>query len=275
MDITAVGDVTLGWGESLVWDDERGRLYFVDCAASTLHWLDDGDDTLNTVTLPSMCAGIVPTDREGVLVGALDDGLYVIDPDAGATELLAAYPEQLGGRCNDMCADTGGNLITGKLNIGPAEGSAWRYEAAGDRWTLIDPDISNTNGPQVGVIDGVTTLVIGDSSTHYYRYDYDPTTGAVGDRSIFGNMDDVDGVADGTTLDADGGLWCALYDGSQLVRFTTDGLDRTIPLPVKDPTDVTFGGPDLDRLYVVSLGPLLVVDGLGTTGRPEPRFTLP
>jgi sugar lactone lactonase YvrE len=55
---------------------------------------------------------------------------------------------------------------------------------------------------------------------------------------------------------------------------------------VLNPTDVTFGGPDLDRLYVVSIGPspsgldggldgaLLVIDGLDTAGRPEPRFHL-
>ena len=45
-----------------------------------------------------------------------------------------------------------------------------------------------------------------------------------------------------------------------------------------NPTDVTFGGPDLDRLYVVSIdgpgeldGALLAIDGLGAHGRPEPR----
>ena len=35
-----IGDFTLTWGESLRWDDRRRRLYFVDCAAQTLHWLD-------------------------------------------------------------------------------------------------------------------------------------------------------------------------------------------------------------------------------------------
>jgi sugar lactone lactonase YvrE len=55
-------------------------------------------------------------------------------------------------------------------------------------------------------------------------------------------------------------------------------------MPVANPTDVTFGGPDLDRLYVVSIGAqpvadasldgaLLVVDGLHVLGRPEPRFS--
>ena len=68
--------------------------------------------------------------------------------------------------------------------------------------------------------------------------------------------------------------------GGQLARLTTGGLDRTLAMPVSNPTDVTFGGPDLDRLYVVSVagegeldGALLVVDGIEPGGRAEPRFS--
>jgi sugar lactone lactonase YvrE len=275
--IERVGDITLGWGESLVWDERSERLYFVDCAARTLHWLHAGGVELQTLRLPSMAAGIVPT-RDGALVGALDDGLHRIDPDAGTTALLATYPPGLGGRANDACADLSGHLITGTLNLGPAPGSSWWYSSR-DGWRLLDPDISNTNGPTVGVLDGTMTLVVGDTSAQYFAYPYEPDTGAVGPRRVFGDVSGLDGLPDGATLDEDGGLWCALVGGGQLARFTTDGLSRTVALPVSNPTDVTFGGPLLDRLYVVSVdgvgdldGALLVIEGLGVRGRPEPRF---
>ena len=282
MEISRVGDFTLGWGESVVWDDWRQRLYFVDCAKQNLHWLDGGDGDLQTMRMPSMPTGIVPTD-DGELVAVLDDGLHVVDVDGGSTRFLAAFPDEVGGRCNDAAADLNGNLVTGRLNLGLADGSAWRY-SAGDGWRLLDPDISNTNGPTVGVLDGEMTLIIGDTSTVYYSYPYRPDTGEVGERSVFGDTSLIEGLPDGATLDADGGLWCALVGGSQLARFTTGGLDRQVAVPVLNPTDVTFGGPDLDRLYVVSIGPspsgldgaldgaLLVIDGLEAVGRPEPRF---
>lgn len=127
------------------------------------------------------------------------------------------------------------------------------------------------------------TLVVGDTAAHYFAYDYEPATGTVGPRRIFGDMTDLPGGPDGATLDADEGLWCALFGGAAVVRFTNAGLDRTIEVPVTNATDVTFGGRDLDRLYLVSVadpnavvgaldGALLVIDGLGTRGRPEPRF---
>ena len=67
-----------------------------------------------------------------------------------------------------------------------------------------------------------------------------------------------------------------------MARFTSSGPDRSLLLPVTNPTDVTFGGPSLDRLYVVSIGSdannldgaLFVIDGLDTHGRAEPRCTL-
>jgi sugar lactone lactonase YvrE len=281
--IERVGDFTLGWGESLVWDDRRERLYFVDCAAHTLHWLDHGGDELQTLGLPSMAAGIVPTE-DGALVACLDDGVHRVDPDTGTTQLLTRYPEGLGRRANDACADLSGNLITGTLNMEKAVGSAWWY-SAGEGWRLLDPDIANTNGPTAAVLGGTMTLVVGDTSAQYYAYPYDAERGTVGPRRVFGDVSGLDGLPDGATLDDGEGLWCALVGGAQLARFTTAGLDRTVTVPVANPTDVTFGGPGLDRLYVVSIadggsggsaldGALLVIDGLGARGRPEPRFAL-
>lgn len=281
---TRVGDVRTGWGESAVWDDQRDRLWFVDAAAATLHWMDGGDGELGTFTFPSMATRVLLTDTDALLA-LLDDGIHVVDPDAGTTELLTAYPDAIGGRCNDACVDPAGNLVTGKLNMGPAEGSAWWFSPV-DGWRLLDDDISNTNGPQVIESDGATTLIIGDSAADYYAYDYDPSSGSVGERRVFGAVGGLGGVADGSALDTRGGMWCALPGGAHLVRFRDGQLDRTLPLPVENPTDVCFGGPGFARLFVVSIGLgvepdsdsldgcVLAIDGLAAGGGPERRFPL-
>ena len=270
MRIREACDATFGWGESVVWDERRERLYLVDCASSTLHWLDRGEGELHGRRLSSMPTGVVPME-DGRLLIVLDEGLWAVEPDDGSEELVAAFPTELGGRAKDACADLTGNVITGKLNLGPAEGSAWRWSAI-DGWRLLDPDIANTNGPAVAVLDGRTTLLIGDTAADYYAYEYEPTTGAVGPRRVFGAMSGLEGQPDGATVDCDGGYWCALVGGSQLARFTVDGLDRTVALPVPNPTDVTFGGAELDQLFVTAIdGPLLVIDDLGFVGRCEPR----
>ena len=152
-----IGDFKLTWGESLRWDDRRRRLYCVDCAAQTLHWLDDAEPPLHTLKLPSMAAGLVLTEGHE-LVACLDDGLHVVDPDAGTSELLVAYPEGMHGRANDANADGSGNLVTGTLNLGSGPGATWWFSAL-DGWRLLDPDFGNANGPVVIHVGGQSTLV--------------------------------------------------------------------------------------------------------------------
>jgi sugar lactone lactonase YvrE len=275
--ITRVGDFTTHWGESALWDERRQRLYFVDTLGMAIHWLDDGSDAPTTFATPEMPSGMV-LDQHGRIVVTGERGLCLFDPDSGDWSQLSVYPDRLGdgARCNDMCADLEGNLITGKLNLGPDEGSSWWYQPTTDTWKLLDDDISNTNGPTVAVLDGTMTLIIGDSSKHYFAYDYDARTGTVGPRRIFGDVDALGGgIPDGATLDDADGLWCAFPGRSQLIRFTTSGHDGTIDLPFEHPTDVTFGGPDLDRLYVTGINEgLYVIDGVGH-GRVEPRTVTP
>lgn len=127
------------------------------------------------------------------------------------------------------------------------------------------------------------TLVVGDTSADYDAYPYDGVAGTVGPRRVIGPTTGLEGRPDGSTVDADGGLWCALVGGGQLARFVDDHLDRLVPLPATNPTDLAFGGPDLDRRFVTTIatqdpgtldGALLVIDDLGVAGRPEPRFDL-
>lgn len=287
VDVSRVGDFTLDWGESLRFDDRRGRLYCVDCATQRLHWLEDAEPPLHTLQLPSMPAGLVLTEGNEV-VACLDDGLYVVDPDAGTWELLAGYPAGMHGRANDAQADGSGNLVTGTLNIVAAPGAAWWYSAT-EGWRLLDDDIGNANGPVVIDVDGESTLVLGDTTAGVaYAYPYDGAAGTVGDRRVFADHAALHGAPDGAAADAAGGVWSCVLRRGQIARFTDSGLDRVVDVPVPNPSDVAFAGPGLDRLFVTSIafdlgdgmqpttesGWLLAVDGLGATGRPEPRFAL-
>lgn len=287
-EIQPVADVALVWGESLRWDDRRRRLYFVDCGAQTLHWLDNAEPPLGTMQLPSLPTGVALTEDHRLVV-ALDDGLYVVEPDAATSELLSPYPEGLGGRANDANADLDGNLVTGTLNMAVAPGSYWWFSAT-DGWRQLDDGISNANGPVVLDVDGTPTLVIADTfNASVYAYPYNGVEGEVGERRVFLDTRPLAGLPDGACADGDGAVWSCLVGAGTIVRHMSDGARAMeITTGVELPSDVTFGGADLDTMFFVSIavdlagvhvtspnaGRLMRVDGTGVCGRPEPRMRL-
>lgn len=286
---SAVGDFKLQWGESLRWDDRRQRLYFVDCAAETLHWLEAGQPPLRTMSMPSLPTGLVLSE-DGRIVVALDDGLYVVDVDSASLDLLTPYPSGLGGRANDATADPDGNLVTGTLNSVPTtDGSYWWYSSR-QGWKQLDNGIGNANGPVVLDIDQRSTLVFADTLAFaLYAYDYDGPAGVVRDRRVFADTREIGGMPDGACADSDEGVWTCLLGAGKIVRYGADGVQHVVETGVELPSDVTFGGEGLERMFFVSIavppmpglviksplaGALMAVDDSGFRGRPEPRFRL-
>ena len=139
-------------------------------------------------------------------------------------------------------------------------------------------------------VDGRSTLVLGDTPARsVYAYPYDGAAGTIGARRVFGDHAALGGAPDGATADAEHGVWSCVLGTGKIARFTAAaGLDRIIEVPMPNPSDVTFGGPDLDRLFVTSIaanlgedaaptqeaGWVLALEGLGVRGRPESRFQL-
>ena len=86
-----------------------------------------------------------------------------------------------------------------------------------------------------------------------FAYEFDIDSGTIGMRHEFASLDSIPGVPDGSSVDSEGFLWNAVFDGGCLVRYAPDGrTDRVVPLPVSRPSACTFGGPDLATLYVTT-----------------------
>jgi L-arabinonolactonase len=70
---------------------------------------------------------------------------------------------------------------------------------------------------------------------------------------LFAGTKELPGDVDGSSVDAEGYLWNARYDGGCLIRFSPDGkVDQIVKLGVSKPTHVTFGGPNLKTMYVTT-----------------------
>jgi sugar lactone lactonase YvrE len=86
-----------------------------------------------------------------------------------------------------------------------------------------------------------------------FVYDYDAASGAIAGRRSLVVIPEAEGRPDGMTVDEEGCLWVALWDGWAIARFDPAGrLIGKVSLPVQRPTSCAFGGRDLSTLYVTS-----------------------
>ena len=70
---------------------------------------------------------------------------------------------------------------------------------------------------------------------------------------IFVDNTDLKGFPDGSTIDINGYLWNAEWNGGQVVNYDLNGrLINTIKTPMKRPTCCVFGGKNMNILYITS-----------------------
>ncbi|PPS36333.1 calcium-binding protein [Pseudomonas amygdali pv. morsprunorum] len=290
MRIEIVVDVKTTLGEGPVWDVEQQRLYWIDSFdGRVLRCTDDGRELRAWDVGQKIGSMALRRSGDAALV-ALQTGIYNLDLPTGDIELIVdPEPGLPDNRLNDGKVDRHGRFIVGSMDTREDQASAKLYRLDPDlSLHTLDEGIIVSNGPCWSP-DGETFYFADTWSGDIWAYDYDNTSGAVANRRTFAKVDtSAGGAADGCTVDAEGCLWQALVYAGKLVRYTPDGqVDRIIDMPVKKVTSLTFGGPNLDTLYVTSMarpplprfpkdgqqrGALFAITGLGVQGIAERRF---
>jgi sugar lactone lactonase YvrE len=237
-------------GEGPVWDARINRLVWVDILASQVNLTDVQTGATDVIETP-LHVGAVAIRASGGYVAALQNGFWVIN--GGNVEPLAILPDARPNlRFNDGKCDPAGRFWAGTMAYDESPGAGALYRLDGNGLvTRILGGISVSNGLAWSA-DGRTMFFI-DSPTH--RIDaltVESATGEIADRRPVVHLDPESGYPDGMTIDAEDGLWVALWRGSAVHRYLDGVLDAVIDLPVSLPTSCAFGGDDLDELYITS-----------------------
>jgi L-arabinonolactonase len=155
-------------------------------------------------------------------------------------------------RFNDSRVDPQGRFWAGTMDdVARGEvGTLYRLDS-GHRMTAVLHPIIISNS--LAFSPDSRTMYFSDTvSREIWAYDFDSVSGIPSNRRVFANVP-APGTPDGSTVDAEGYLWNAEWDGARMVRYAPDGrVDRIIPMPVRHPTCCTFGGPDLTTLFVTT-----------------------
>lgn len=291
MQVDCVASTKSRVGEGAVWDDRAGVLWWVDIPAGLIHCFSPATGENKTITYGEP-VGCLAVREAGGLVLATKSGFWFFDPDTGVRTSIADPEADLpDNRFNDGTTDAQGRFWAGTMKDGGAP------EALGAFYRL-DPDLTvtrwrdgiyTTNGLAFSADGG--RMYFSDSNPRVrtiWVAEYDGETGTPGAPEVFFDTRAVAGRPDGGTVDADGCYWQAGIEGWALYRLSPEGeVLMEVEMPVEKPSKPMFGGPDLDVLYVTSLGvglaegtearqpeagSLFAVSGLGIRGVPQVRF---
>lgn len=254
-------DAQSGVGESPIWDAEQQALYWVDITGKSVHRCDPSSGAHRVWRTEDFPVAIALANSGKGAIVALAQGVGLLDFD-GAMTPFTNPDDHPGNRLNEGKCDPAGRFWVGSMqtNLNP-DGSPREITDHTGALFRIDPDGSSTRFSDftIGISNTMAWspddkyFYFGDSlSNTLFRYDYDRESGRVDNKTVL-FQHDAGGFLDGSCIDDDGCLWNARFSGGKLLRITPQGkIDRTIALPVTNPTSCTFGGPDGRTLYVTS-----------------------
>lgn len=252
-DLELVVDEPSGTGEGPVWDEDAQLLYWVDIPTGRLFAFDPARSRNTLVHQHNGMIGGYTLQEDGSFLLFGDRGRIVHLRDGVTTVIVDEIPAERMGRFNDVIADPRGRVFCGTMPDDDNLARLYRLDPDGTL-SLVFEDIGLSNG--LGFSPDDSVLYHTDSNAHrIYRLDYDASTGEVSNRQILVETPDDGTVPDGMTVDREGTIWSARWDGHALYRYDPVGqLLGTVPMPVRKISSIAFGGQDLGTAYVTTAG---------------------
>jgi sugar lactone lactonase YvrE len=243
-------------GEGPLWDAREGALFWLDINRARVQRYDPQTKATHIFEMPMRVTALGLRERGG-FVCATEKGFYFWDGKSTSLEFIT-HPEEgkAGARFNDGKVDRAGRFWAGTMDPRNATSALYRLDTDLSA-RRMEEGITISNG--IGWSPDNRKMYYADSLRYaVYEYTFDLQSGSISERRVFIQVEKDFGVPDGLTVDSQGYVWIAFYDGWKVVRYTPDGKeDARVALPVARPTCPAFGGPALDRLYVTT-----AIDGL-------------
>jgi sugar lactone lactonase YvrE len=244
-------------GEGAIWDGRRQQLLWIDILGKSLHVCDPVTGKDRAIDVGQFIGTVVPRRSGGVMV-AVYDGFAALDLVTGKLEFItdpeADLPDT---RFNDGKCDPAGRFWAGTMSLkGVNEaGSLYVLDAHHSARRMVT-GVSVSNGI-VWSRDARTMYYIDTRLQRVDAFDYDLATGNIANRRVAIPIPADQGHPDGMTMDAEGMLWIAHWDGWRVTRWNplTGQLLQTIQVPVARVTSCAFGGPNLNQLFITTAQP--------------------
>lgn len=279
-DLEVIANFSCHIGENPLWHADDRCLYWVDIPTAKLFRLRPETKEVE-IFHTGLSVGGITIHEDGRLLLFMAHGVVKLWQDGNMEVVVGVLPGEEGNRFNDVIADPEGRVFCGVMSTQFRRGRLYRLDPNGN-FTVVIEETNIANG--MGFSPDLKQMYFCDSGEGTISmFDYDRGSGDICNRRLLAKPPPSRGLPDGMTVDADGSIWSARWDGSCLVKMSPEGkIVQHVSLPTRKISSLTFGGDNLTDVYVTSAGGenpaangelagALFRLNLGVRGRPEFR----
>ena len=278
-------------GEGPVWDNQRNSIFWLDILNGQIHTFSTVTNEFTSLDVGQMI-GCIAVVTNGNFIAGFKDGIGFIDQHTGKIDLITEPERHLpGNRFNDGKCDPAGRFWAGTMALSEESNAGNLYMV--NHYQSIEKKrtgVTISNG-LAWSLNGDTMFYIDTPTYKVMAFDFDLKSASITNERIVIEIPEKDGAPDGMTIDSEGMLWIAHWDGWQISRWNPQSGKKIsqISLPVAKVTSCTFGGNHFRDLYITTAkvglsqqelkeqplaGSLFVIRDCGYQGMPANEFRL-
>ncbi|MFC5649250.1 SMP-30/gluconolactonase/LRE family protein [Paenibacillus solisilvae] len=257
------------------WNAEQGMLYWVDIRGEKFCRVDPSTGVNEEFSIGKKVGAVVCAGNDHVVL-ATSDGFETYDlKSKQLTTIVDPESDLPENRFNDGKCDSAGRFWAGTMED-------VEVECRGSLYVLETDYSCRRVFGNVGVSNGIAWSL--DEKEMYYidsmkqtvtAFEFDAVKGELSSPRLLIDFQTEPGFPDGMTIDAEGMLWIAHWDGWQVSRWdprTSKKID-SVYVPVAKASSCAFGGEKLETLFITTARVGLADDQLHTQPHAGGIFT--
>ncbi len=251
-------DVKNQLGEGSIWNHKTEELWWIDIEGFLFNTYNPKTKEHKTIDVKQHIGTVVPS-RDGLsAILALRTGIYKMDIETEEMTFLVSPESDTNNiRLNDGKCDPAGRFWVGSMHFSQTKYAANLFQIQPTRNQVLSRKMQDSVTISNGIIwslDEKTMYYIDTDRGNVRAYDYDKTTGDIANERVVITVSDTLGYPDGMTIDNEGMLWIALWNGDCVTRWNpnTGELLQKIEVPAHNVTSCAFGGENLETLYITT-----------------------
>jgi sugar lactone lactonase YvrE len=239
-------------GEGPVWD--KGTLYWTDITGKRLFVKSDSAASAAQYEVGTEVGAFALCDDEGMALATAQGFQGFNLKTKQLTPWVNPEAEFPDNRFNDGKCDPCGRFVAGTMHRPEAAAQGALYVLDHDRSARkICAPVTCSNG-LVWSESGTTFYYIDTPTAVVRAFCYELETGTLGDERVVIEIPAAHGKPDGMTIDRDGNLWIALWEGWGVECWSPVSGKRLarIEVPALRVTSCVFGGARFDTMFITT-----------------------